>query len=278
MKKLALLILLLPLTLSALAQAKPASDDKSAMAGIVVTPARIAFQLERNTVGKKSITIKNLTQKKQQMAVELMDWYRDTVGEHQYFPAGTLPYSCAKWLTIDKPLMVLEPGQSTDLVVTMAVPDSAAATSQMKWAMVVIKSLQDKRIPRANTGIYDAQVDKTLGIGVHIYEIPSSITTKELKMVSFAPKAGEKNVYRVVCKNVGGLQLYGKFTVELTSSTGQKTAIDAQTVPMFPGQTRYVDFILPATLPKGKYTAIALIDANDDEVPIEAAQKEITIQ
>jgi hypothetical protein len=67
--------------------------------------------------------------------------------------------------------------------------------------------------------------------------------------------------------------------LELSSSeTGERVSLDPQVVPMFPKQERYVDFTLPSTLPKGKYTAIALVDANDDEVPVEAAEKEIIVK
>ena len=144
--------------------------------------------------------------------------------------------------------------------------------------MLVVKSAQDKYVPTGAMPKTSAQIEKNMGVGVHIYQAPLSVTTKELKMISFGPLATRKNTFRVVCKNLGALQIYGKFSLELSSATGEKTSLESQTVPMFPQQNRYVDFVVPATLPKGKYTAVALIDAGDDDVPVEAAQKEITIQ
>jgi hypothetical protein len=47
---------------------------------------------------------------------------------------------------------------------------------------------------------------------------------------------------------------------------------------ILPDQVRNIDFIIPDTVPKGKYTAVAMIDANDDEVPLEAAQLEIELK
>ena len=71
----------------------------------------------------------------------------------------------------------------------------------------------------------------------------------------------------------------GKFSIELSSAeTGAKTALGPKLIPLFPQQDRYVDFTLPADLAKGKYTALAVIDAEDDDVPVEASQKEIIVK
>ncbi|MBS1690494.1 MAG: hypothetical protein JSS96_17310 [Bacteroidetes bacterium] len=70
-----------------------------------------------------------------------------------------------------------------------------------------------------------------------------------------------------------------QYSIELSSeATGEKTIIGPKEALLLPGQKRFVDLQIPKTLPKGKYTAVALIDPNDDEVPLEAAQKEIEIR
>lgn len=279
MKKLALSIVLLFLAICTQAQNKATpSDDISKAKGIVVSPARLMFEVDKGGTSKKSVMVKNLTGNKQRLIVELMDWTRDTLGEHNYFAPGTNSYSCAQWVTFDKPIVELEPGQSVDVTVTLSLPDNADAVSEMRWCMLIFRSLQDKYVPSGNLPKTSAQIEKNLGMGVHIYEVPPTLSTKELKMISFGPLPGKKNTYRIVAKNVGALQVYGKFSVELSSASGQKTALESQVVPLFPNQDRYVDFEVPANVPKGKYTAVALIDAGDDDVPIEAAQKEITIQ
>ena len=279
MKTLALFLLSLCVGFSATAQSgtSDTGSKNPVQTGIAVSPAKLSFNLDKGQTAKKTVTINNGTKNKQNLVVQFMDWSRDTMGEHSYYPPGSSQHSCAPWVTFDKPLIELNPGQSTEVVVTMKVPDDPEAVKEMKWTMLVLKAVSDKVIPQKGK-ILGAQIEQQLGLGVHVYQVPPNITSKELKMISFTELPG-KNAYRVVCKNVGGLQLYGKFSLELASSeTGAKTALKPQTVPLFPQQDRYVDFIIPATVPKGKYTAVAMIDANDDDVPIEAAQKEIVIK
>ena len=50
-------------------------------------------------------------------------------------------------------------------------------------------------------------------------------------------------------------------------------------VPLFPEQIRLLQFKLPkGSFPVGKYTLVALADALDDDVPLEAAQLEVELK
>ena len=275
MKKTLLVTLLSCLFLPLFAQ--ESGSDKSKNKSVLIFPAKLSFKVDRGGSASKAITIQNTTSSKFQLEVLFTDWMRDTVGEHVYLEPGTSKQSCAKWVTYDKPFVELEPGQSTNITVTLKVPDTEEAVSEMKWTMLVLRTVSEKQATVVNNKVGAALI-QTVGMGVHIYQTPPNIINKEIKMLSFSELPG-KNAYRVDCKNLGGVQIMGKFSFELSSmTTGAKTALEPRMIPLFPQQERYVDFVLPKDLPKGKYTAIALIDAGEDDLPIEAAQKEIVVK
>jgi hypothetical protein len=282
MKKTMLFVLLSCLVIPAFAQneiPETLPDGKPRRKSVVVFPAKLAFTLDRGGSASQTITVQNTTNSKFQLEMIINDWTRDTVGNHIYTAPGTNKQSCARWITFDKPFIELSPGQSTNVTVTMKVPDSAEAVAEMKWTMLIMKTVSEKKAAPTDAK-YGTMVVQNIGLGVHITQTPPSVTAKEVKMVSFGEVPWEgKNTYRIACKNVGAVQMFGKFSLELSDNeTGAKTALEPKTVPLFPQQDRYVDFTLPSTLKKGKYTAIALIDAGDDDVPIEAAQTEIIIK
>lgn len=261
---------------SASAQTGSKQENAGPSMGISAAPARLLFKLDRGKIEVKPLTITNGTDRKQTIVLSFMDWSRDTVGEHTYLGPGKSRHSCANWVSFDRPSLELEPGSKAVINVTMKVPDSAEAVSEMKWTMLILQNVAEKSVPTKGK-IMGAQVKQSLALGVHITQVPPAVTNKEMKMISFEEVPG-RGLYRVICKNIGGVELYAKCTLELSSENGVKKSYELQQVPLFPDQERYMDFPIPKDMPKGKVTAVALVDANDDDIPIEAAQKEFVIK
>jgi len=257
------------------------SQQKAGTSGLPVNsltvyPASISFNLDNGSSKSQVVNIKNTTDKTYQLNVLLMDFNRDTLGEHNYLEAGVLPQSCAPWISIDKPFLEMAPGSSEMVTVTLKVPDSLKGVPEMKWTMLLFKTVTEKIAPVPSEKVSLATT-QSMAIGVHIYQTPPEITHKEVKMLDFNQLPGGK-AYRIQAKNVGGTQLSCKFSFELTAeATGSKTTLTSKQIPLFPNQLRFVDFQLPTDLAKGHYTILAMIDAEDDSVPIEAVKKEIDI-
>ncbi len=246
-------------------------------AGLYIDPATIDFNLLNGQSSSSQITIVNKLNIKKQFSIYINDWQRDTLGKHLYQVPGTNSRTCSKWISLDKTFVELEPGQSTVVNVKMTVPDSADAVKQMRWAMVFIESIDEKKVPTKADGVMTS-VQTKFRVGVHVYQTPPTKINKEVRMLSFEPVPDfENQVYRIVCENVGDVQLKCSGFLELSNlSDGSKTMLPAIDFPMFPEQKRYIDFMLPKGLAKGKYTVMAMIDAGED-VPLEAAQKQIDI-
>lgn len=241
-----------------------------------IHPTTLYFNLGSGQSETQVIHISNGSDKKVQYRVYLNDWIRDSTGGHEYYRADSISRSCARWLTINKNFVELQPKEAVDLTVKMQLPDSPSAAAEMKWAMLFIETVEEQ----VNGGSKQAQatVRNLLRLGVHIYQTPPTLTNKEVRILDVKADDSTENAYNIVCKNTGDIMLECKAYIEVTSITdGKKTKLDAVEYPLFPGQKRYVLFELPKNLPKGKYSALAVIDAGED-MSLEAIESTIEVK
>lgn len=245
--------------------------------GILIKPAKIDFTVDRGQTATQTLFLQNSLNKTMQFKVYLNDWLRDSSGGHKYMSPGTNEFSCARWVKLDQEFVQLAPGESRNIVVTITLPDSAEASAKMRWAMVFVETAQENAAPAANKNM-QTTINQIMRMGIHIYQTPPGITTKDMRMLSFENVNNNVLKYKVACQNTGTVQIECKSYLEvLNLATGAKTKIDNPVFPMFPGQKRFINFDLPASLQKGKYILIAAVDAGED-VPLEAAQKTIEIK
>ncbi len=66
--------------------------------GVTVSPTRLFFTGAPGSVQQQTITIINGTKEPMAFNVSFCDWYRDSVGNKVYLPAGTENRSNAAWL------------------------------------------------------------------------------------------------------------------------------------------------------------------------------------
>jgi len=241
-----------------------------------VHPTTLEFKLGGGQSESQAIHLSNSSPKKVQFRLYLNDWLRDTVGGHFYTDANSLPQSCSRWVTVDKNFVELEPGKSTDVTVRLALPDSSSSTEAMKWSMLFIETVEEQKAVQGKGA--QAAVKNLLRIGVHIYQTPPSLVEKAIKIYDLKPVPKTTNVYQVSCQNTGKVMVDCRSYIELASlADGSKTKLDAVEFPMFPNQKRYVSFELPKELAKGKYSALAVLDAGED-VSLEAIETEIEVK
>ncbi len=241
-----------------------------------VYPTELDFALGKGQNESQVITMTNGSNKKIQFRLYLGDWLRDTLGEHSYFRPDTLSRSCAKYVTLNKNFVEIEPGQTQQVSVKLSMPDNDAAVSEMKWAMLFVETVEEKIANDAAKK--QATINNLLRIAIHIYQTPPTLTNRQVKVISLKRAADNSNTYRLFCQNTGNVMLQCKSYLELSSlADGKKTKLDPIEFPLFPEQKRYVIFRLPANLEKGKYSALAVIDLGED-TPLEALESEIEMK
>lgn len=255
--------------------AKSYSQQATPARGLAINPVTVSFNLLPGQTETGKIYIANQMGSKKQFSVYLNDWRRDTVGAHNYTEPGKDARSCAGWVTPDKTFFELEAGQSTEISIRMNIPDSPSTAAQMKWCMLFIETVEEQKAEQGN-GV-TTNINNRFRFGVHVYQTPPVINRKEVRLLSLDALAGNPLKYRIVCQNSGEVQASCMSYIELSNlADGKRYKLPAQEFPLFPEQKRYVDFQVPDTLPKGKYSLTGVIDAGVD-VPLEAAQLIIEI-
>lgn len=240
-----------------------------------VYPTTIDFKLAGGQSEAQAINLSNGSPNKVQFRVYLNDWIRDSTGGHIYYEPATIDRSCAKWLTIDKNFIELQPGESTQLTLQMLVPQDPAASGQMKWAMLFIETVEEN--VTKNDKNAQATVKNLIRVGVHIYQTPPGLSEKSIKVLDLKPNPEIANTYDLVCQNTGEMMIECKAYLELRNAAGEQTKLDFIEFPMFPGQKRYVTFELPKNMPDGKYSAMGVLDAGED-LSLEAIEGTVEIK
>jgi hypothetical protein len=243
-----------------------------------IQPSILEFHVLPGTTESQVIRISNLSDKKVGFEAYLADWLRDSTGAHQYFKPDTLARSCASWVKLEKNFIEVEPGKSAEFLVRLQGPDNPAAFEQMKWAMLFLQSVSEQDSADKNNKQFSTQIKELLRVGIHIYQTPASVTALNAKALTLKPVDGEKNAYDFYMENTGALMLQCKVHLELTNiETGKEIKLDRIEFPVFPEGKRKVRLNIPADVPKGNYSALAILNIGEDAA-LEAIERTIEVK
>ena len=152
-----------------------------------VYPTTLDFRLASGQSEAQVINLSNGSGNKVQFRIYLNDWVRDSTGGHIYYEPASIPRSCARWLSIDKNFIELQPGESTQLTVQMLVPSTPEASEDMKWSMLFIETVEEN-VSR-NDKNAQATVKNLIRVGVHIYQTPPNAMEKSIKVLDLTVTA-----------------------------------------------------------------------------------------
>lgn len=245
---------------------------------INVNPTILSFKANAGGISTQIITITNLSDKTQHYQLTLGDWLRDSLGGHKYFQPGTLNRSCSAWISFDNSTVEIEPQKSRDVRVTLTVPEGAKAVDEMKWSMIFIQNVLEQTGDGKNEAKMKATIREVYRIGIHVYQTPSAIVQKEARALSLIADTAAKNTYNFSLANTGKTMLECKARLLLTNlSNGAEIKLDEIEFPVFPDGKRIVKLVLPDTLPKGKYSMLAILEY-DPDMPLEAIESSVEIK
>jgi hypothetical protein len=242
-----------------------------------VNPSTLTFNLTPGTSEIKYISVRNITSKRQVFQLTVADWNRDSVGNHVYLKANTLKQSCADWLRLGQNVVELDPDQVVDIPVTLDIPQGIKL-DEMKWAMLFIQNFISEDSTVQKSARITTTIREIFRVGLHIYQTPPSVSAKSALAVSLIQDKKSAATYIFKMKNTGPTMLNCFTHIELTNiESGQEFKLAVQDFPVFPGGVRQAEFKLPENLPKGKYSALAILDYGDNE-PLEAIESTIVIK
>lgn len=245
---------------------------------INVNPTILSFSANAGGISTQIITITNLSDKKQAYQLTLGDWIRDSIGGHKYFPPGTTERSCSKWIAFDNSLVEIEPQKSRDVRVTLTAPTDVKEVNEMKWSMIFIQNVLEQTGGEDKNAKMKATIREVYRIGIHVYQTPVAVNIKEARALALEPDTIEKNVYNFSLVNTGKAMLECKARLLLTNlSNGEEVKLDELEFPIFPDGKRIVKLLIPPTVPKGKYSMLAILEY-DADMPLEAIESSVDIK
>lgn len=244
---------------------------------IGIQPSILEFHVTPGVAESQVIRISNASDTKVSFQAYLADWLRDSTGAHHYYKPDTLNRSCASWVTTDKEFIEVLPGKSEEIVVRLQAPLDSKMFKQMKWAMLFLQSAEEQDSTDRKSKQFNTKIKELLRVGVHIYQTPPSVAQMSAKAITMKPVPGEINTYDFYMVNTGETMLQCKVHLALTNiETGKEFRLDKIEFPVFPEGERIVRLVIPNTVPKGKYSALAVLDIGED-ASLEAIERTIDV-
>jgi P pilus assembly chaperone PapD len=207
-----------------------------------------------------------------QATIYLGDWDRDSLGNNQFFPVGSLQRSCRDMVQVFPAQMRLEPHTQQPVRVTLSGADSLRAAC---WTIVFVEMQQVVPLTQAGRA-----VQAVLRTGTKVYvepeNLPRDASVEDMGVVPHVPTAEERRNaspadanrrdFRVAFQNSGGMQLRPSGRIEIRrpdNSLVQSIKVDE--FPVLPSAVRQLYVPMP-TLAPGRYVAIALLDYGGTEI------------
>ncbi len=245
-------------------------------AGISVSPGRVYYKLGKGASSTQSVSIANPTDKELEIGVSFSDWEYEESGNNKILEANLLPTSCTDWIQVlPASYMILKPGETKEVQIVMKVPQDADTNIPVHTGMIFFTQLN----PGKSIDQNGASIQVTVRMGVKIYHSFEQEREPEIEFTDFISYADTNNnkVLELKIENPGKIWTDGKIKWELfNNSTGKKTSLSEVEFYTLPGNLRSVKQMLPGDLPKGDYTASAIMTYGEKDV-IKIAELEFSL-
>jgi len=221
---------------------------------ISVTPIRVEHRAIQGERGTDMISVANEGAAPTRLKVLIEDWILSKDGTPIFMKAGAHPYSCVEWIKINPVDFRIGSGQ----------------TKEVRYTITVPQGIPDGGYRTAI--IFETAPDGIPGEKNRNVQVKGRIVTIVYVVVGNPAPAGHayglKPAFRkdgvdffISLKNTGKVHFRTKGTLTVKDSNGQKVAeIGMPDVPILPESEREIKISSEKPLPKGSYSALAVID------------------
>ena len=240
---------------------------------ISASPTRLNFKVTPGATGRGIVTVTNNATERQEFSLDFGDFDATRAGKSKFLEKGVSERSCANWLSATPSLFALDPGESQRVDLVLDVPQDSSALIA-RWAMLYVRLSEERKAQQeADDGLI-VNLNQSYRFGIYIFQTPPSATYAKGKLIDFK-KNEDLLILRL--RNIGETFLKCNSYAELTNlQTGETSRLKAKNFTVLPASNRDVSFVIPKSIPPGKYSVLGVLDyGNRDQV--EAAEIEITI-
>lgn len=265
-----------------------AATAAGARAQVVVNTFETHVRASRDSVSA-TFEVRNTSAAIQQVRVFLQDWERDSLGNNKFADYGTLRGSCGERVTVFPPTLQLAAGGADVIRVTYRGGDDPDALEGC-WAIAmteVVRSNESRATPTRQA----VQIQMLQGVKFYVHPVtPTRAGAVEYAAVEEfweptpAPRAAADSTPRdsafvrqiaVRFANTGSDHLTLRTAIEYRDANAQLVSrSELPAAYITPDGFRDLIARLP-NLPKGRYSALVLLDIGTDEV--QAAQVEFEV-
>jgi hypothetical protein len=255
-------------------------SDKTSGLGVAVSPSSLRFNVKPGSSFHQNVKVTNDSKNVFKFNIAFMDYMQDVTGKPVPAPAN-YKYGLSKWVNVAPSYIELKPGESRNLTVTVEIP-SGDETAVAAYAIMMINQVTERGVldpsrDKANT--VGLGVTPSIGFGVYVYQNPPNVKNNMVEISKFAfAKEKDKSVLKMELINKGDGIGFCSTYIELTNvKTGVQKKLPHRQYTILPGFTRFFDFSLPDDLPKGKYSAVGVMDFGSKD-HVEAAELDFTLE
>jgi len=225
-----------------------------------VSPVKMNFRVDPEESQTKILSIKNHANFKTSFLITFADFIIDKKGETQAIERNSSKASCTEWITPEKTFFDLNPNEQIQIKITIQVPVDDYTT---RWGFMYIQTVTEKTSFDVDAGL-SAGVHLSGRIAVQLKRDPFVLVTPKLKIKDLRETVDEDSTHRyfiVDVTNVGKSIADCKLNFVMSDlNTAEEIEFDPIYFDSYPGFLREIKFKLPATLPAGKYSLVALLD------------------
>jgi len=265
MKKIFLSILILVASVAAFSQT-----------GLTVGPPRLYFVGDAGQAQTQYLDVTNPSKDYiLELGVSFEDWSYSEYGDNEISPKGSLPTSCADWLSVSETYFSLKPGESKRLQLNMQVPKTTKFSAEIPvhTTMLFVTQLN----PRAREKQEGANIRLAVRSGVKVYHRFNGRELPDLEITNLVYKEVDSlgQFLEVSYDVTGNIWLEGRLRAEfLNQDTGEKSVVDNLNFYCLPGDKRKQYITVPKTLKTGNYLASVLAFYGDQDV-VKVAELEV---
>jgi len=232
----------------------------SAEVSISVSPIRVEHLVKQGEKGTDTISVTNDGTTPTRLKVSIEDWALTRDGNPMFMKVGSNPYSCAEWIRINPVDFRINPGQTREVRYTVTVPEGIEDGG---YRVAILF----ETVPDVMPGEKAKRVYLKGRIATTVYEVVGKPIPQGHANSLKADLKKEGIDFILALQNTGKVHFRTKGSITVKDSNGSKAfEVGMPDVPVLPGSEREIKINHDQTVPKGKYTATAVVDIGRKEL------------
>ena len=232
----------------------------SAEVSISVAPVRVEHLVKQGERGTDTISVTNDGTVPTRLRVSIEDWTLTRDGNPMFMKVGKNPYSCADWIRINPVDFRVDPGQTREVRYTVAVPEGV---EEGGYRVAIIF----ETVPDVTPGEKAKRVYLKGRIATIVYEVVGKPVPQGHANSLKADLKKEGMDFILVLQNTGKVHFRTNGSITVRDSNGSTAfEVSMPDVPVLPGSEREIKINHNKAVPRGKYTATAVVDIGRKEL------------